>query len=263
MGVIYGRTGWCLAASFVLVVRQSLLSACPRLCLSVVLQGQPTRFPGQQQVSMEQQAGLQMVQGRGGRVTSVSIKLSPSATGSRCQFLLRVLPAVPAAISARCKPRLFSVCAHPWEHGGASPAGWDKLPRELQAHLSSWRWEVSTCSVWCWKALGVRSSAACAVRSAKCEIWGNSTTPSPLAVHIHCHRPVSGRPDQGCLATLLFLPGSDSCSPGQRDLLLPRWLPAPCASQGGEAAPPTPAPGGGRGCTRCLLEPSWTNLVPA
>lgn len=26
------------------------------------------------------------------------------------------------------------------------------------------------------------------VKSAKCEIWENSTTPSPLAVHIHRHR---------------------------------------------------------------------------
>lgn len=121
MGAIYGRIGWCLAASFVLVVCQSSLSACPHLCQSVVLRGQPTCFPREQQVSTEQQAGQQMVQGQQGRVTSVSIKLSPVApggTGSRCQFLLRVLLAVPAAISARCKPRFFPMCAHPWEHAG-------------------------------------------------------------------------------------------------------------------------------------------------
>lgn len=91
---------------------------------------------------MEQQAGRQMLQGQQGRVTSVSIKLSPvapSATGSSagsCSMCsqLCLLPSVPG-----CKPRFFSLCTHPWEHGGhrgfTSRVG--QIPQRCL--LSSWK----------------------------------------------------------------------------------------------------------------------------
>lgn len=123
-----GGLGGVLAASFALVVCQSLLSACPHLCLSLLLQGQATSVPRQQQVSMEQQAGQQMVQGWQGRVTSVSIKLSPAApgaTGSVCSRLC-LLPSVPGASpGSPCVPMPGSVVGT-----GASPAGWDELLRD-------------------------------------------------------------------------------------------------------------------------------------
>lgn len=123
-----GGLGGVLAASFALVVCQSLLSACPHLCLSLLLQGQATSVPRQQQVSMEQQAGQQMVQGWQGRVTSVSIKLSPAApgaTGSVCSRLC-LLPSVPGASpGSPCVPMPGSMVGT-----GASPAGWDELLRD-------------------------------------------------------------------------------------------------------------------------------------
>lgn len=136
----------CLCA---LVVCQSL-SACPHLCLSVVLQGQPTSFPRQQQVSMEQQAGRQMVQGQRGRVTSLSIKLSPvapSATGSgtgscsTCSQLC-LLPSMPDA-----SPR-FSLCVPipgSMVGTGASPAGWDELLRDATPAAGDRKYPAALC----------------------------------------------------------------------------------------------------------------------
>lgn len=222
--------------------------------------------------SMEQQAGWQMAQGQRGRVTSLSIKLSPvapSATGSStssCSVCsqLCLLPPVPDAgpRSSLCVPIPGSPAGT-----GASPAGWDELLRGAISAAGDRKYPAALCGAGKFLTLRVRSSAVHTV--IKFEIWGNNTTPSPLAVHIHWHRlPVAIQIRAvlpRCFSHQAVIPAPH----GQRDLLVPRCLPAPHTSQGEQAAPPTPALGEGRGCTGCLLEPSWTcphqglHLVPA
>lgn len=94
---------WVVFGCFFCAGCLSVFVVCPSyLCLSVVLWGQPTSVSRQQQVSMEQQAGQQMVQRQRGRVTSVSIRLSPvapSATDAcchQCRMQAQVLHACPS-----------------------------------------------------------------------------------------------------------------------------------------------------------------------
>lgn len=266
-----GDIGWFLAASFALVVRQSLSSACPRLCLSVVLQGQPTSFPRQQQVH----GATGRLANGAGTAREGDISLHQTVTSSsKChrlqhQFLLCVLPAVPAAASARCSPRSSLCVPIPGSPAGtgASPAGWDELLRGAISAAGDRKYPAALCGVGKFLTLRVRSSAVHTV--IKCEIWGNNTTPSPLAVHIHWHRLRVAIQIRAVLPRCFSHQAVIPAPHGPRYLLVPRCLPAPHTSQGEQAAPPTPALGEGRGCTGCLLEPSWTcphqglHLVPA